>query len=208
MSNPWMASNMPALHGQVAVVTGANSGLGLETTVGLAAAGAQVVMACRNLTKAQPALEQVLRRVPNARVQLMTLDLSDLVSVRAFASACAAAFPTIDLLCNNAGVMALPYQTTRDGFEMQIGTNHFGHFALTGLLLDQLTAAPAARVVTVASKLTPMALLTRSSRPSKNAAHASSQGNPRRLSAVSSARSGSRQDGRLLHSSPRPSPAR
>ncbi len=151
MSKKWMASDMPRLHGKLAVVTGANSGLGLETAAGLAAAGAQVVMACRNPAKAEAALAAVRRRVPEARLQLMSLDLSDLGSVRAFAAQCAQQFSQIDLLCNNAGVMALPYQKTRDGFEIQIGTNHFGHFALTGLLLDQLKAAPAARIVTVAS---------------------------------------------------------
>lgn len=142
---------MPRLHGKVAVVTGANSGLGLETTLGLAAAGAEVVMACRSPARAGAALAVLRQKVPEASLHLMPLDLSDLGSVRAFASACAARFPRLDLLCNNAGVMALPYQKTADGFEMQIGTNHFGHFALTGLLLAQLGAAPAARIVTVAS---------------------------------------------------------
>lgn len=151
MSKPWLASNMPPLQGQIAIVTSANSGLGLEATLGLAAAGATVVMACRNPAKAQPALAQLLQKLPEAQLHLMTLDLSDLASVRHFATECAQRFSHIDLLCNNAGVMALPYQLTRDGFEMQIGTNHFGHFALTGLLLEQLRAAPAARIITVAS---------------------------------------------------------
>lgn len=151
MTTPWLASDMPSLQGKIAIVTGANSGLGLETTLGLAAAGATVVMACRNPAKAEPARAQLLQKCPQAQLHLMTLDLSDLASVRAFATECAQRFSHIDLLCNNAGVMALPYQLTRDGFEMQIGTNHFGHFALTGLLLAQLKAAPAARIVTVAS---------------------------------------------------------
>ena len=151
MTHQWLACDMPSLQGTIAIVTGANSGLGLETTLGLAAAGATVVMACRNPAKAQPALAQLLQKLPHAQLYLMTLDLSDLTSVRRFATECAQRFSHIDLLCNNAGVMALPYQLTRDGFEMQIGTNHFGHFALTGLLLDQLKAAPAARIVTVAS---------------------------------------------------------
>lgn len=151
MTHQWLASDMPSLQGKISIVTGANSGLGLETTLGLAAAGATVVMACRNPAKAEPALAQLLQKLPQAQLQLMTLDLSDLASVRQFAAACAQRFSHIDLLCNNAGVMALPYQLTRDGFEMQIGTNHFGHFALTGLLLPQLKAAPAARIVTVAS---------------------------------------------------------
>ena len=142
---------MPTLHGKVAIVTGANSGLGLETASALAAAGAQVVMACRHPARAAAALQQVRDRAPRASVQTMALDLSDLASVRSFAAACGKAFPKIDLLCNNAGVMAPPYQQTRDGFEMQMGVNHLGHFALTGLLLDQLRAAPTARVVNVAS---------------------------------------------------------
>lgn len=147
----WTTGDIPDLSGKLAIVTGANSGLGLETTAGLTAAGASVVMACRNPAKAQSALEDIKRRVPNAQVELMTLDLSSLESVRAFAAAYSQRHPRLDILCNNAGVMALPYQLTQDGFEMQIGTNHLGHFALTGLLLDSLRAAPSARVVSVAS---------------------------------------------------------
>ncbi|MEN8719202.1 MAG: oxidoreductase, partial [Oceanococcaceae bacterium] len=151
MGNKWTPADMPSLAGKRALVTGANSGLGLYTTQGLAAAGASVIMACRNPAKAEAALATVKAAVPAADVELMTLDLADLASVRAFAEAVAAAHPVVDLLVNNAGVMAVPFQKTKDGFEMQIGTNHFGHFALTGLLLPQLQAAPAARVVSVAS---------------------------------------------------------
>jgi NAD(P)-dependent dehydrogenase (short-subunit alcohol dehydrogenase family) len=110
-----------------------------------------VVMACRDPGRAAEALDTVRRRAPNAKVETMALDLADLSSVRAFATAFKARYPRLDILCNNAGVMHLPYQKTRDGFEMQIGTNHLGHFALTGLLLDRLNATPSARVVTVAS---------------------------------------------------------
>src|SRR5579863_6470427 len=151
MGQAWTVSQIPALTGKIAVVTGANSGLGLETAAGLAGAGATVVMACRNAEKAAPALAEVRKRAPNARVETMTLDLADLGSVRSFAKAFAAKHPRLDILCNNAGVMALPLARTREGFEMQIGTNHLGHFALTGLLLDRLAAAPAARGVNVAS---------------------------------------------------------
>jgi NAD(P)-dependent dehydrogenase (short-subunit alcohol dehydrogenase family) len=147
----WNTGRIPALTGKRAIVTGANSGLGLETAAALAAAGASVVMACRNAARAQSALDDIRRRVAGARVELMTLDLSSLESVREFAAAYGQRHPQLDILCNNAGVMGLPYQLTRDGFEMQIGTNHLGHFALTGLLLDRLRAAPAARVVSVAS---------------------------------------------------------
>lgn len=151
MSSKWTAGQMPALAGKTAIVTGASSGLGLETSVALCAAGARVVMACRNPAKAQTALDEVRSRVPQAQASLMTLDLADLASVRAFAEAFKARHETLDLLINNAGVMAVPMQRTADGFEMQIGTNHLGHFALTGLLLDRLRATPGARVVNVAS---------------------------------------------------------
>jgi NAD(P)-dependent dehydrogenase (short-subunit alcohol dehydrogenase family) len=147
----WTVADIPSQQGKVAVVTGASSGLGLETASALAGAGAQVVMACRTPARAEPALAQVRAQHPQAQVELMPLDLASLDSVRAFAEAFNARFGKLDLLCNNAGVMALPLERTVDGFEMQIGTNHLGHFALTGLLLDRLRAAPAARVVSVAS---------------------------------------------------------
>lgn len=147
----WDASQVPSQSGRVAIVTGASSGLGLETAIALGAAGAHVVMACRNPGKAADALAQVRQRVSGADAELMTLDLADLASVRRFAADAAARFDKIDLLVNNAGVMAVPLQRTADGFEMQIGTNHFGHFALTGLLLPQLERAPGSRVVNVAS---------------------------------------------------------
>ncbi len=147
----WTVADIPSQQGKVAVVTGASSGLGLETAAALAGAGAQVVMACRTPARAEPALAQVRQLHPQAQVELMALDLASLDSVRAFAAAFNARFGKLDLLCNNAGVMALPLERTVDGFEMQMGTNHLGHFALTGLLLDRLRAAPAARVVSVAS---------------------------------------------------------
>lgn len=147
----WTLDDMPSQQGRVAIVTGASSGLGLETAVALAGAGAKVIMACRNPAKAADALTQVRSRAPNADAVLMTLDLADLVSVRAFAEAFQAQHTRLDLLINNAGVMAIPLQRTVDGFEMQIGTNHLGHFALTGLLLGRLTGTPGARVVNLAS---------------------------------------------------------
>ena len=150
MSNKaWTLAELPSLRGRRAIVTGANSGLGLETAVGLAAAGASVVMACRSPERSAAALTTVRQRVPEAQAELMTLDLSDLASVRAFAQGWGR--QPLDLLVNNAGVMALPFAKTKDGFELQIGTNHLGHFALTGLLLPALLATPGARVVTVAS---------------------------------------------------------
>ncbi|MDB5985411.1 MAG: family NAD(P)-dependent oxidoreductase [Nevskia sp.] len=151
MTTGWTSQDIPNQSGKIAVVTGANSGLGLETSAALAGAGATVVMACRDATKARTAFEEVRRRAPSATIEIMPLDLADLASVRQFAQTLAAKYPRLDLLVNNAGVMAVPMRRTRDGFEMQIGTNHFGHYALTGLLLEPLKAAPAARVVNVAS---------------------------------------------------------
>ena len=147
----WDIADIPHLTGKTAVVTGANSGLGLETTRALAGAGAQVVMACRNVGKGEHAAEQIRRDHPAARVQVMPLDLANLSSVESFAADFLASHERLDILVNNAGVMALPLRRTADGFEMQIGTNHLGHFALTGRLLDRLRATPDARVVTVSS---------------------------------------------------------
>lgn len=145
------AADIPSQAGKVAIVTGANSGLGLATTAALAAAGATVVMACRDAGKAAAAVAQVQRHSPQAAVQVMPLDLASLASVRRFAATFKARHTRLDLLCNNAGVMALPLQRTAEGFEMQIGTNHFGHFVLTGELLDLLALTPTARIVNVAS---------------------------------------------------------
>ncbi|MDJ1130506.1 oxidoreductase [Streptomyces iconiensis] len=149
----WTARNIPDQSGRTAVVTGANSGLGFVTARELARRGARVILACRNEERGMAARERLLLELPEAgaRTELRPLDLGDLASVRAFAKE----FPDerLDLLINNAGVMALPYRRTVDGFETQFGVNHLGHFALTGLLLDRLLAAPAPRVVTVASEL-------------------------------------------------------
>jgi NAD(P)-dependent dehydrogenase (short-subunit alcohol dehydrogenase family) len=138
------------LSGTRAIVTGANSGLGLETARELARHGAVVVLACRSAERGRAALDDIRRDVPDGDVTLGSLDLADLASVRAFAEEHGSG---LDLLVNNAGVMALPRRTTADGFEMQFGTNHLGHFALTGLLLPALLERPGARVVTVTSTL-------------------------------------------------------
>jgi NAD(P)-dependent dehydrogenase (short-subunit alcohol dehydrogenase family) len=142
----WSTADIPDQSGRRAVVTGANSGLGLIAARELARRGASVVLACRNMQKGEAALAEV--RAAGGDAELARLDLGDLASVREFA---AAQERPIDLLLNNAGVMAPPRSETADGFELQIGTNHFGHFALTGLLLDRLEAAGAARVVSVTS---------------------------------------------------------
>lgn len=147
----WTAADMPRLDEKLALVTGANRGLGLEISAGLAAAGATVVMACRDGGKARAALEEVRRRVPGARLESMTLDLSGLASVRRFAQEFAARFPRLDILCNNASAILVPQGKTRDGFETHLGVNHLGHFALTGLLLEPLQAAPAGRIVNTSS---------------------------------------------------------
>jgi NAD(P)-dependent dehydrogenase (short-subunit alcohol dehydrogenase family) len=148
----WTAAEIPALGGKLAIVTGANSGLGLETARALARKGARVILACRTRSKADAAIaELVADGVAPELLEFGALDLSSLASVRTFAEAVRDEHTSIDLLINNAGVMALPYGKTADGFEMQFGTNHLGHFALTGLLLDRLLATSGARVVTLSS---------------------------------------------------------
>jgi NAD(P)-dependent dehydrogenase (short-subunit alcohol dehydrogenase family) len=144
----WTARDIPTLDGRVAIVTGANSGLGFETAYALAAHGARVILACRDQGRGGAALQKIRSDQPAADVELRSLDLASLASIREFA---AAAPERLDVLVNNAGVMAIPRRTTADGFEMQFGTNHLGHFALTGLLLERLLAAGGSRVVTVSS---------------------------------------------------------
>jgi NAD(P)-dependent dehydrogenase (short-subunit alcohol dehydrogenase family) len=147
----WDGSRIPDLAGRTVVVTGANSGLGLHTATGLAGAGAHVVMACRDPGRGAAALDRVRQASDQTRVELASLDLADLSSVRRFAEEVVSRHQSLDALVNNAGVMAIPHRRTADGFEMQLGTNHLGHFALTGLLLPALLARPDARVVTVSS---------------------------------------------------------
>jgi protochlorophyllide reductase len=146
MSNKWTQQDIPDLTGKIIVITGANSGLGLESTKALAAKGATVVMACRNLGKAEKAKAEVLANNPHAKLEVMPLDNASLASVRDFADAFKAKYARLDILLNNAGIMAIPRALTEDGFEMQLGVNHLGHFALTGLLIDVITATPKARV--------------------------------------------------------------
>ncbi|VEG51495.1 short chain dehydrogenase [Mycolicibacterium aurum] len=147
----WTAADVPDQSGRVAIVTGANTGIGYEAALVLAGKGAKVVVAVRNLDKGAAAVAALKRVHPGADVTVQELDLSSLASVRAAAEDLGAALPRIDLLINNAGVMYPPKQTTADGFELQFGTNHLGHFALTGLLLHNLLDVPGSRVVTVAS---------------------------------------------------------
>lgn len=151
MTPKWTAADVPDQSGRVAVVTGANTGIGYEAALVLAGKGAKVVIAVRNLDKGAKALAALKQAHPGADVAVQELDLASLASVRTAAEALKSTLPRIDLLINNAGVMYPPKQTTADGFELQFGTNHLGHFALTGLLLDTLLDVPGSRVVTVAS---------------------------------------------------------
>jgi NAD(P)-dependent dehydrogenase (short-subunit alcohol dehydrogenase family) len=148
----WTAADIPHQTGRVAVITGANSGIGYEMARALARVGSHVVMAARSAERNAAARERILAEIPNATLTLMPLDLASLASVRAFAADFLARFDRLDQLYNNAGLMATPYGRTADGFETQFGVNHLGHFALTGLLLDRLTATPGARVVTTTSQ--------------------------------------------------------
>ncbi|NOY94521.1 MAG: SDR family NAD(P)-dependent oxidoreductase [Deltaproteobacteria bacterium] len=147
----WNEENVADQAGKLAIVTGANSGIGYETARVLAAKGARVMLACRDQEKGADAIARIRAAHPEASLELGDLDLSSLASVRRFAEDYATKHERLDLLINNAGVMVPPYQKTQDGFELQMGTNHFGHFALTGLLLPSLCASSAPRVVNVAS---------------------------------------------------------
>jgi NAD(P)-dependent dehydrogenase (short-subunit alcohol dehydrogenase family) len=153
MANNWTTTDIPDQTGKVALVTGANSGLGLATARELARAGASVHLACRTEEKARGAMQAIRNLVPAADLAAALLDLADLGSVQAFATEFVARGRALDLLINNAGIMAAPRRLTKDGFESQFGTNHLGHFALTGLLLPALLKAPAPRVVTVSSTM-------------------------------------------------------
>jgi NAD(P)-dependent dehydrogenase (short-subunit alcohol dehydrogenase family) len=146
---PSTTYDIPSQLGRVVVITGANSGIGLVTARELARAGAHVIMACRDTTKGESAAATIRAAIPNVKLEVDALDLASLDSVRAFAER----YPhdQLDLLINNAGVMASPYRKTADDFELQLGTNHLGHFALTGLLLGKLLTTPQARVVTISS---------------------------------------------------------
>jgi NAD(P)-dependent dehydrogenase (short-subunit alcohol dehydrogenase family) len=148
---PWTAADVPSQQGRTAVITGANTGLGLETAKVLAAKGASVVLAVRNLDKGQAAADQITAASRSADVTVHQLDLTSLDAIRKSADALRARLSAIDLLINNAGVMYTPKQQTADGFELQFGTNHLGHFAFTGLLLDMLLPVPDSRVITVSS---------------------------------------------------------
>ena len=147
----WTSDDIPDISGKTIVVTGGNSGIGYEAALQFARKRAKVILACRDLGKARAAAAEIVASSPTADVEVMALDLSNLASIRGFADAFHMRHQALDVLCNNAGVMAIPYRLTADGFEMQFGTNHLGHFALTGLLLDRLLTTKGARVVNVSS---------------------------------------------------------
>ena len=147
----WSAADIPDLTGKTAIVTGANSGIGLETARELARKGAQVVLGCRNEQKGGVAVDDIRKNDAGARVELLPLDLADLGSVEGFAADFGERHERLDLLCKNGGVMVPPLGWTKNGLETQFGTNHLGHFALTSRLLPKLLAAPEARVVSVSS---------------------------------------------------------
>ena len=147
----WTAADIPDLTGKVVVVTGANTGLGYQTTRALAGEGAKVVIAARNLKKAETARTMVLEEHPDAQLEILEIDLASLASVARAAGELVARQPSIDILVNNAGVMAIPQRETADGFEMQFGVNHLGHFALTAQLWPALVAGDGARIVAITS---------------------------------------------------------
>ena len=147
----WKFEDIPDQTGKIAIVTGSNIGLGLEVAKALARKGAHVVMACRNMEKAEAARDKILEEFPDVSLEIIKLDLSDLSSVKEFVNDFKSKHNSLNMLCNNAGVMMTPYLKTADGFELQIGTNHLGHFALTGLLLDTLLKNENSRIVSMSS---------------------------------------------------------
>jgi NAD(P)-dependent dehydrogenase (short-subunit alcohol dehydrogenase family) len=147
----WKFEDIPDQTGKISIVTGANSGLGFEEAKALTRKGAPVVMACRNLEKAEEAKDNILSEFPEVSLEIMHLDLSDLSSIRKFVKDFKSKHESLNILCNNAGIMMIPYQKTVDGFELQLGTNHFGHFALTGLLIETLIKTENSRIVTMSS---------------------------------------------------------
>jgi NAD(P)-dependent dehydrogenase (short-subunit alcohol dehydrogenase family) len=151
MVDRWTPADLPDLSGKVAVVSGANAGLGLAISAALARQGARVLMACRNQAKAQTAAEGIVANQPDARVEVVPLDLASLASVHALADELVRTERRLDLLINNAGLMAVDYALTEDGFEMQLGVNHLGHFVLTGALLPLLLATDGSRVANMSS---------------------------------------------------------
>jgi NAD(P)-dependent dehydrogenase (short-subunit alcohol dehydrogenase family) len=153
MTKIWTASAIGDLTGKTVVITGANSGIGFQTARQVARRGAHTVLACRNLRSAEMAANSIKRSYPDSTVDSIELDLASMESVYKCAGEIKSGFEQLDVLVNNAGIMMCPYATTQDGFELQLGTNHLGHFALTGLLIDLLTKTPKSRVVNLSSTM-------------------------------------------------------
>ncbi|WP_046227818.1 oxidoreductase [Paenibacillus dauci] len=151
MGQQWTANQIPDQTGKRIIITGGSGGLGLETALELAAKGAALVLAVRNADKGKQAAAQIRQRYPQTQVEVMPLDLADLNSVSEFADLYRSRYDSLDILINNAGVMIPPYQKTKQGFELQFGSNHLGHFALTGHLLPLLLATPGSRIITLSS---------------------------------------------------------
>ncbi|HKM92570.1 MAG TPA: oxidoreductase [Prolixibacteraceae bacterium] len=151
MTKHWNHNDIPDLQGKTIIVTGGNSGLGYESVKAFAQSGAKVVLACRDIIKGEKAKSEIMKAKPLGEIVVMKIDLMDLKSIRAFAQQFKSDFTQLDVLMNNAGIMATPNFKTNDGFEAQLGTNHLGHFALTGLLIDLIKATPNSRVVNVSS---------------------------------------------------------
>ena len=152
MGKTFDLSTIPKQSGRVAIVTGANTGLGFETALVFARKDIEVIMACRNVEKANDAMKRIREKVPEAQLQFLELDLMNLDTVRTFAQAYKKQYDRLDLLINNAGIMIPPFQETKQGFESQMGVNYFSHFLLTGLLLDVLNKTKGSRIVTLSSK--------------------------------------------------------
>ncbi len=151
MKEKWTLDQVPDLKGKTFIVTGANSGIGFEAARVFAEKGAQLVLACRDRKKGEMALQTIMEDTPKARAELMCLDLASLDSISKFAQEFKSKYKKLDVLLNNAGIMMSPFEQTFEGFELQFGTNHLGHFALTGLLLDRIKSSPGARVVNISS---------------------------------------------------------
>ncbi len=149
--NKWSIDQIPSKSGKIAIVTGANSGIGYEVTLALVKKDFEVIMACRNMQKAEEARAQIRKLQPNAKIKPMLLDTSSLQSVKKFSEHFKNHFDKLDLLINNAGIMMPPYKVTEDGFENQLATNYIGHFALTGLLIPLLTSTSSARIISLSS---------------------------------------------------------
>jgi NAD(P)-dependent dehydrogenase (short-subunit alcohol dehydrogenase family) len=148
----WDADQMPDLTGKVVVVTGGNTGIGLQAAIAFAGKGAETVLACRNESRALHAIRLIRKTIPDASVRHLPLDLGSLASIHRFAERFSKDYLRLDILLNNAGVILIPYRVTEDGFESHVGINHLGHFALTGLLIDLIEKTDGARVVNVSSK--------------------------------------------------------